>query len=197
MTGLRCLPLCRALAAALIALSLLAVVPGIAQADGQAALWTALRSGEAFAMMRHALAPGSGDPEHFTPGDCSTQRNLDARGRAQARETGARFRAQGIERAEIHSSPWCRCMDTATGLELGPVRELAPLGSIHGRPQRRAPQMAALAEWLAQREPSGMPLILVTHHSVIRALTGYGPSSGEVVVVRRSADGTLSVLGAL
>ena len=60
------------------------------------ALWAALREGRAFAMMRHALAPGTGDPANFDVNDCATQRNLSVEGREQARRTGDAFRANGI-----------------------------------------------------------------------------------------------------
>ena len=172
------------------------VFAGAARASEPAELWLALRTGEAFALMRHALAPGSGDPDNFAVADCSTQRNLDARGRAQARQVGERFRAHGIGSATVYSSPWCRCLDTATGLDLGPVRRLDSLGSIHRRPDLRDPRVAVLQAWLEAHDGGG-PLVLVSHHSVIRALTGVGPASGEIIVARQRADGSVAVLGRL
>src|SRR5512145_2006256 len=72
-------------------------------------------------MLRHATAPGTGDPPNFRLDDCATQRNLDAAGRAQAALLGRRLAQAGIERAKIYSSQWCRCLETARLLELGPV----------------------------------------------------------------------------
>jgi len=159
-------------------------------------LWEALRAGTAFAMMRHALAPGTGDPANLTIGDCATQRNLSAEGRRQAAETGDRFRANGITQARVYSSAWCRCRDTAELMRLGPVETLPPLNSFFRSFERREPQTDALKEWLAEQKPGG-PLLLVTHQVNIRALTGAYTRSGEIVVVRRKADGAMTVLGSL
>jgi 8-oxo-(d)GTP phosphatase len=182
-------------AAGLVVLAwLLTAAPALA-AD-PASLWAALRDGSAFAMIRHALAPGNGDPESFRLGDCSTQRNLSGDGRRQAAALGERFRANGIATARVFTSEWCRCRDTAERLGLGPVTALPPLNSLHRRPELVAPQVAALASWLGA-QPDGGTLVLVTHHSNIRALVGVGPTSGGVVVARREADGRVIVLGSL
>jgi len=37
-------------------------------------------------LMRHAVAPGIGDPAGYKLQDCKSQRNLDAKGRAQAQK---------------------------------------------------------------------------------------------------------------
>jgi 8-oxo-(d)GTP phosphatase len=81
-------------------------------------------------LLRHALAPGTGDPPGFVLGDCSTQRNLSDAGREQARALGERLRQAGIVQARIYSSRWCRCMETAELLELGPVQPLPALDSF-------------------------------------------------------------------
>jgi broad specificity phosphatase PhoE len=163
---------------------------------GGAALWQALRAGTAFAVMRHADAPGFGDPAGMVIGDCSTQRNLGHRGRRQAATIGQRFRDHGIAGADVYSSPWCRCRDTAELLGLGPVETLAALGSFHGRPQLAEPQTTALKSWLAARTATtGRPLVLVTHQVNIRALTGTTTTSGETIVARRGPDGAIAVLG--
>ncbi|CAN0588892.1 unnamed protein product [Laminaria digitata] len=88
-------------------LVLVAALPNRALAQNDAALWEAVRSGAAFAMMRHALAPGTGDPETVVIGDCTTQRNLSDSGREQSRNIGAGFRANGIEAARVFSRAWC------------------------------------------------------------------------------------------
>src|SRR5688572_8550611 len=93
-------------------------------AASDAAIWSALRSGEHFVILRHAVAPGVGDPEHFALGDCSTQRNLSRAGREQAARIGARLRENGIAQARVYSSQWCRASETATLLRLGLVTEL-------------------------------------------------------------------------
>jgi hypothetical protein len=69
----------------------LAALPAQAANSDATAAWAALRSGS-IVLLRHANAPGVGDPPGFQLDDCSTQRNLDDVGRAQARALGARFR---------------------------------------------------------------------------------------------------------
>lgn len=177
----------------LLALVCLVALPGAASA-AEDALWRALGDGRAFAMMRHALAPGTGDPGHFDVNDCATQRNLSDEGRRQAREIGARFRANGIVRATVYSSAWCRCRETAELLGLGEVATLEALNSFFRKYERREPQTRALDAWLSAREATG-PLVLVTHQVNITAFTGVYPASGEVVVISREADGTYKVLG--
>lgn len=164
--------------------------------SGEAALWAALKAGEAFAIMRHALAPGVGDPDDFSVDDCATQRNLSADGRAQARAIGERFGRNGIDQARVYSSAWCRCKDTATLLGLGKVEVLEPLNSFFQDYDRRAPQTNDLKAWLATA-PLSPPLVLVTHQVNISALTGRPTRSGEVLVVKRYDGGRFEVLGSL
>lgn len=178
---------------------LLWVLPGVA-AGGESALWAALRSGGHVALLRHAVAPGTGDPPGFVLGDCRTQRNLSGPGREQAARIGARFRANGIRAARVFSSPWCRCLETARLLGLGPVTELSALSSFFAHPERGPEQMQALREWIAERlagEPLGEPLVLVTHQVNITSLTGVHPRSGELVVLRRTETGELAVAGTI
>ena len=139
-------------------------------------------------MLRHATAPGVGDPENFRLGDCATQRNLSDAGRKEARRLGERLRAQGIASAKVYSSQWCRCVDTAELLDLGPVEALPALNSFFSRPADRAPKLDALRRFLAELPEDGPPVILVTHQVTISAITGRGAASGEGIVL--AADGT-------
>jgi len=157
-------------------------------------LWKALRSGGHVALMRHALAPGTGDPPEFSIVDCSTQRNLSDEGRQQAKRIGDRFRANGISSALVYSSQWCRCVDTAELLELGVVKELPTLNSFFQDFERRQPQSQQLRKWIAKQNLD-KPLVLVTHQVNINALTNVYTSSGEMVIVRRNDDGNITVLG--
>jgi len=176
------------------ALPLALLVPG--HAADEAALWQAIRSGEAFAILRHELAPGTGDPGNFTIGDCTTQRNLDDTGRQRAIATGKRFRDNAIERADVYSSQWCRCRDTATLLGVGEVKDLPALNSFYENYEVSAAQTNELKQWLGARNPAA-PLILVSHQVNIRALTGRSTRSGEIIVGRIGADGKITVLGSL
>jgi broad specificity phosphatase PhoE len=171
----------------------LLATPALA-ANGEAELLAALREGRAAALMRHATAPGTGDPAEFQVDDCATQRNLSAVGREQARATGARLRAAGITSAEVYSSQWCRCLETARLLDLGEVLELPALNSFFGERARAAEQSAELAAFLRERTP-GAPLILVTHQVNISAFTDAYMRSGEIVVVALPLGAEPEVLG--
>ncbi|RIA47744.1 histidine phosphatase family protein [Dichotomicrobium thermohalophilum] len=146
------------------------------------------------AMMRHALAPGTGDPANFTLGDCATQRNLSEAGRRQARRTGDFLRSVGVSEARVFSSQWCRCMDTAELLELGAVEPLPALNSFFRDRAGGPEQTRQLREKIGELDLS-QPVLMVTHQVNITGLTDVFPSSGEIVVLRREADGDLAVLG--
>lgn len=163
-------------------------------ADSQAGLWQGLANGEYVAVMRHASAPGTGDPADFELGDCATQRNLSAAGRAEARAIGQRFRAHGIGSATIVSSQWCRCLDTARLLDMGEVEPAAMLNSFFRDRAESADQTAAVVRRL--HEPARGALVLVTHQVNITALTDVFPRSGEIVVVKPN-DGAVQVIGRL
>ena len=162
----------------------------------ESGLWRKIRSGEYVVMLRHALAPGVGDPDNFNLKDCSTQRNLSHEGREQAKRIGERFRANGIQTATVYSSQWCRCLDTARLLQLGPVKELPPLNSLHDRYDRRDLQTRQLKDWFDNQDLI-QPVVLVSHRATISALTGEYPASGEMVVVSRNLSGGYSVVGRL
>jgi phosphohistidine phosphatase SixA len=148
-------------------------------------------------LIRHAAAPGTGDPAGFRLGDCATQRNLSDSGREQARAIGDWLRDHGIERARVYSSQWCRCLETAELLDLGPVVELPGLNSFYERPQDREPNLAAIRDFLKARPPRGELLILVTHQVTISALTGEYTASGHGVLATPGKGGTLRTVGRL
>ncbi|MDO9298750.1 histidine phosphatase family protein [Bradyrhizobium sp.] len=164
---------------------------------GDAEAWSALRAGGHVALMRHADAPGGfGDPPGFKVEDCATQRNLSAKGRADALRIGARLRSEGVGLATILSSPWCRCIDTATLLQLGPVKTAPTFGNVVVlRDQREALTSGARAV-IEQWTGSGN-LLIVTHGANIQALTGIQPASGEIVVVRGGSGGGREAVGRL
>jgi hypothetical protein len=153
------------------------------------------RAAEPLLMLRHANAPGTGDPPNFKPGDCSTQRNLDAAGRAQAAQLGERLAKAGVTRAKIYSSQWCRCLETARLLKLGPVSELPALNSFFGRQQERDATLAALRGFLAGLPVDGPPVVLVTHQFTINAFTGQGTASGGGTVFELDRSGAPRALG--
>lgn len=146
------------------------------------------------AILRHAIAPGTGDPPDFTLGDCTTQRNLDARGRDQARAIGTAFRDAGIAVDRVLTSQWCRSAETAELLDLGEVREEAALNSFFADRSTRAAQTAATRALLAAL-PAQETAVLVSHQVNITALTGVYPRSGEVVILRIGDDGRVTAVG--
>ena len=145
------------------------------------------------AVVRHAHAPGTGDPASFTLDDCATQRNLGARGRQQAREIGAAIRAAGAIVDRVLTSQWCRCRDTARLLDLGPVEDLPALNSFFRNPARADRQTADLRQFLSGLPP-GAAVILVTHYVNIKSLTGRGVASGEVLLLEIGRAGPISVV---
>ena len=167
------------LALAALALSLI-VGPTGAVADERDA-WTALVNGSHVALVRHCSAPpgGGGDPPGFKVDDCATQRNMDERGRAQARALGQAFRQHGVPVDKILSSPWCRCLETARLMGLGPVESVMAVASSERSPERLVVLKQMVADW---RGPG--TLVLVTHALTVRALVGIMPEQAEIVVVR-------------
>lgn len=168
----------------------------VSQAD-PADLDQRLKGGGRILMLRHALAPGTGDPPDFKIGDCRTQRNLDARGREEARTIGAWLRARGITKARVYSSQWCRCLETADLLDLGPVTPLPALNSFFERPQEREMRLSALRDFITRQPTDGDLIILVTHFVTIAGITGEGVSSGWGVLLELSAANAPRVAGRL
>jgi len=123
--------------------------------SGQHDLIKHLTSGGHILMIRHAYAPGTGDPVHFKIGDCATQRNLNIGGRTQARAIGDWLRSKGIKAAKVFSSHWCRCLETARLLDLGTVAELPALNSFYEFPQDREPNIKALRSFIANLPTNG------------------------------------------
>jgi len=161
---------------------------------GGPADWDSLQRGGLVVLIRHTAAPGFGDPPHFRIGDCSTQRNLSAEGRRQARELGEAFRRRKIPIENVYSSQWCRCKDTAE-LAFGSFLEHPALNSFFEHPALKASRTEALKALLRQVRPDSGNLVLVTHQVNITALTGVVPAEGELVVVRDEPDGRLRLLG--
>jgi phosphohistidine phosphatase SixA len=158
------------------------------------AAWPALRAGAHVALMRHTDAPGgAGDPPGFRLEDCATQRNLSDKGRADAAKIGARLKAEGIRIEKILSSPWCRCMETARLLQLGPVEVSAAFSNVFVLRDQTETLTSGARAVIDAWKGSGI-LLVVTHGANIFALTGMSPASGEIVVVRggsREAVGRL------
>lgn len=172
-------------------LLVLALLWGSLPAYADEAGWRALAETGAVALMRHAEAPGTLDPEGFRLDDCATQRLLDHRGRAQARAWGEAIKRSGIRVSRVLTSQWCRCRETAQLLAVAPVEDFPALNSLRWERADREVQAAEVMEVIR----SGEKLILVTHAFNISALTGVSPAPGEIVVVGMDRVERLEVRG--
>jgi phosphohistidine phosphatase SixA len=156
-----------------------------------------MKAGGHILMIRHALAPGYGDPPNFKIGDCATQRNLDHRGREQARGIGDWLRSNGITAARMYSSQWCRCLETARLIGLGDVRELPALNSFFELVQNKEPSLRALNEFIKEQPLDSPLMIMVTHFVTISAIANESVSSGEGVLIKLNKDAPYEVVGRL
>ena len=142
--------------------------------------------------LRHALAPGFGDPAHFRIDDCTTQRNLDDVGRAQARAIGDYMQENRIAPDVILSSRWCRCQDTAREMAMGPFTTHDGLSSFFEGHVDRETTLTALRERMRAIE-DGSLVLMVTHQVVITAITGIAPRSGGMVAYNSRTGERVSV----
>ena len=148
-----------------------------AEIDSKDTLLNALNSVNAdILFLRHALAPGFGDPDNFDLKNCDTQRNLDKKGRSQASKIGEELRLRNIKFTEILSSQWCRCKETANLLDLGKWKEFAGLNSFFQNYANKEETMALLNHKFKVLN-KGLTL-MITHQVVIREVTGKVVSSG-------------------
>ena len=151
-------------------------------------MWQQVTAGGQVLFIRHAeTTPGAGDPPGFKLGDCATQRNLSAEGRAQARRMGAELSRRGVPIGEVLSSPWCRCIETAQ-LAFGRSQAWPALANLFGRSSESERQVRALRPRIAAHRGKDN-LVLVSHGSTAAALTGEHPGMGEVLVLTPSGTG--------
>jgi len=165
-----------------------------AGAAGASDLLAHLREGRAVALIRHASAPGIGDPPGMRLDDCTTQRNLDDAGRREAVALGAQLREAGIDEARVFTSRWCRARETAALLGFAPPAELPALDSFFGVRGEAAARTAALRDFLGGL-PRGAPVVLVTHQVNITALTAASPAPAEIIFI--AAEAPHALLGRL
>ncbi len=156
-----------------------------------------MRAGEIVLMLRHALAPGIGDPVNFKLDDCSTQRNLNEKGRAQARAIGEWLRARGIQNVKLYSSQWCRCLETARLMNLGTVTPLPALNSFFERPEDREPNLSALRKFIRDNTKADELIVMVTHQVTISGITDKWTDSGHGKLVRSVPGGGIELVGEL
>ena len=161
------------------------------KADFNKILIDQLEDGGKLIFIRHAYAPGSGDPDNFNLDDCSTQRNLSNEGRNQAKNIGQFLKKNKIKIEKIISSEWCRCQDTSS-LAFGSFETKKFLNSFYSSKfaKNKNSQMLDLREYI-QDFNSKKNLVLVTHYVVISEALNYAPSSGEIVI----SDKKFNIIG--
>ncbi|MGL5059205.1 MAG: histidine phosphatase family protein [Microcoleus sp.] len=161
--------------------------------------WKLLQRGDSglVVAMRHAIAPGTGDPANFKLGDCSTQRNLSAEGRNQAKQIGAEFRKRQIQVGRVLSSQWCRCLETAKLMNLGKVEPFSALNSFFNDSSKAPGQTATIRKLIIDNRNMKGVMILVTHQVNITAITDIVPQSGEAVILKGDRQGKIQIVGRL
>ncbi|BAY13201.1 histidine phosphatase family protein [Calothrix sp. NIES-2098] len=166
-------------------------------ANSEAQIWSRLRQGRGYVViMRHALAPGIGDPPDFKLNDCSTQRNLSDEGRKQAIRIGKAFKSQKIPVYRVLSSQWCRCLETAKLLNLGKVEPFPTINSFFNNYKTQSQQTAQLRQFILNNRNTPGAIVMVTHEINITTVTSdIYPKSGDSVVLRASDRNKIEVVG--
>ena len=149
--------------------------------------WKPAQDGDKIILIRHAKAPGGGDPEGFKIEDCKTQRNLDEVGVNQSKKIGQLFKEKKIRIDRVLSSQWCRCKDTAK-YAFGNFKEFSALNSTYTPPydQNEKQQIKELKKYVKSWKGNGGNLVLVTHYVIILAITGETTRSGELVITDKN-----------
>ena len=152
------------------------------KADSQKKLINELKEGGKIIFIRHAYAPGNGDPENFDKKDCSTQRNLNKEGIEQSKKIGHFFIKNQIIINEIFSSEWCRCKDTAK-YAFDKFKTFDALNSFYQSKflKNKDKQIKDLKKFIESWDDD-KNLILITHYVVISEMLGVGVSSGEIII---------------
>ncbi len=147
--------------------------------------------------MRHALAPGVGDPENFKVRDCSTQRNLNDEGRQDARDVGLWLVRQDVKILRVESSRWCRAKETAQLLNVGKVRLNKNLDSLFEDASDWAthPQTTNITKRIIDHRQKRGLLVFVGHFVNFQAAAGVSLDSGEGALVRANAKGEIKIVG--
>ena len=149
--------------------------------------WKPAQDGDKIILIRHAKAPGGGDPAGFKIKDCKTQRNLDEVGINQSKKIGKLFKEKKIKIDQVLSSQWCRCKDTAK-YAFGNFKEFSALNSTYTPPydQNEKQQIKDLKIYVNKWKGKGGNLVLVTHYVIILAITGETVRSGEIVITDKN-----------
>ena len=163
------------------------------KADSKQNLIDELQKGGKLIFIRHAYAPGGGDPDNFDINDCTTQRNLSDSGRIQSQKIGNFFEENKISIGKVYSSEWCRCKET-TSIAFKKYETKNFLNSFFSAKfaKNRKKQIIYFNEFISTWDKE-TNLVFVTHYVVISEILNYAPSSGEIVI----SDKKLKVIDTL
>tara|TARA_Y100000817_G_scaffold308821_1_gene297092 strand:+ start:659 stop:1210 length:552 start_codon:yes stop_codon:yes gene_type:complete len=164
------------------------------QLNASELVWNIAQEGNKIILIRHSLAPGGGDPAGFKIDDCKTQRNLNKKGINQSKKIGKLFKKNNVPVDQVLSSQWCRCKDTAK-YAFKNYKEFTALNSTFQSPYNKneGKQLKELYSYVKKWNGNGKNLVLITHYSIITAVTTAVPSSGEMVIT----DKNFKVLGTI
>ena len=156
------------------------------KADSKENLINELKTGEKLIFIRHAYAPGGGDPLNFDINDCTTQRNLNNLGKKQAQKIGDFFKKNDILISKIYSSEWCRCKETASiAFKKFETKKFLNSFYIEEFANNKNTQMINFNKFINNWRGK-QNLIFITHYVVISEILNYAPSSGEIVVSNKN-----------
>ena len=161
------------------------LIPSV-KADSKENIINELKNGGKLIFIRHAYAPGSGDPDNFNINDCTTQRNLSNLGKKQSKKIGNFFSKNNILIDKVYSSEWCRCKET-TAIAFHNYEIKKSLNSFFGEKftKNRKSQIINLKKFIKDWK-GNQNLVFITHYVVISELLNYGASSGEIVISNKN-----------
>ena len=163
------------------------------KADSNKNLIKQLEDGDKLIFIRHAYAPGNGDPSNFNLNDCSTQRNLSEEGRKQAKKIGEFFKNNKFKVEKVFSSEWCRCKETAE-IVFKDYSTKSFLNSFYSSKyaKNKTKQIKELNNFV-RKFKNNQNLVFITHYVLISEVLNYAPSSGEIVV----SDKNFNIIGSI
>ncbi|HUR89679.1 MAG TPA: histidine phosphatase family protein [Ramlibacter sp.] len=149
-------------------------------------------------LIRHATAPGVGDPANVKVGDCTTQRNLSEQGRAEARKLGEEFRRRGVHIGKVLTSQWCRTRETARlAFPKEKSHDEPAFNSWFGQVPTESESQLKIARAILNGWKGPGVLVVVTHAVNISAVAAVKTAPAQAVVMRRDAGGSMRVVGTL